>query len=175
MSIMHKRTVESSLLRSAFGGRILGKLFLAALIGLGAQTFATAAENTFGGDRVTVTSTKSFEEVTKAVESLVAKNGMMIMAQVDQGKMLSMTGLTLKATLFLVGNPTVGKELFAQSHGVGLYVPLRLFVYTDPDGKTFVSYDKPSTLLGQFQNEKITMVAQMLDQKLEGLAYMAAQ
>ena len=36
------------------------------------------------------------------------------------------------------------------------------------------SYDRPSALLGQFQNEKIGMVAQMLDQKLEGLANMAA-
>ena len=32
----------------------------------------------------------------------------MIMAEVNQGKMLSMTGLTLNATLFLVGSPTVG-------------------------------------------------------------------
>jgi uncharacterized protein (DUF302 family) len=98
---------------------------------------------------------------------------MMVMAEVNQGKMLSMAGLSLKATLFVVGNPTVGKQLFEQDHGVGLYVPLRVFVYADESGKTFVSYDRPSALLGQFQNEKIGMVAQMLDQKLEGLASMA--
>ena len=49
-----------------------------------------------------------------------------------------------------------------------------VFVYADESGKTFVSYDRPSALLGQFQNEKIGMVAQMLDQKLDGLANMAA-
>jgi uncharacterized protein (DUF302 family) len=118
---------------------------------------------------------KSFEDVTKAVKSLVAKNGMMVMAEVDQGKMLSMTGLHLQAKLFLIGNPNVGKQLFEQDHAVGLYVPLRLFVYTDANGKTHVAYDKPSTLLGQFQNEKVGMVAGMLDQKIEGLAAMAAQ
>ena len=123
---------------------------------------------------MTVESDKWFEEVTKAVKSLVAKNGMMVMAEVNQGKMLSMTGLSLKATLFIVGNPTVGKQLFEQDHAVGLYVPLRVFVYADPAGKTFVSYDKPSAILSQFQNEKIAMVAQMLDQKLDGLANMAA-
>jgi hypothetical protein len=37
-----------------------------------------------------------------------------------------------------------------------------------------VSYDRPSALLGQFQNEKIGMVTQLLDQKLEALASMAA-
>ena len=50
-----------------------------------------------------------------------------------------------------------------------------VFVYADESGKTFVSYDRPSALLGQFQNEKIGMVAQMLDQKLDGLANMAAR
>jgi len=121
-----------------------------------------------------VSSNKSFDEVTKAVKSLVAKNGMMIMAEVDQGRMLSMTGLNLKATLYIVGNPVVGKQLFEQDHAVGLYVPVRIFVYSDASGKTSVSYDKPSTLLSQFENSKMNMVAEMLDQKLEGLANMAA-
>lgn len=60
--------------------------------------------------RVELTSAKSFEDVAGAVESLVSKSGMMVTAKVDQGKMLSMTGLRLEATLFLVGNPTVGKQ-----------------------------------------------------------------
>ncbi|MBI3401473.1 MAG: DUF302 domain-containing protein [Acidobacteria bacterium] len=127
------------------------------------------------GTLVTVASSKSFEQVSDAVKSLVAKNGMMVMATVDQGKMLSMTGLSLKATVFLIGNPTVGKQLFEQNHAVGLYVPLRIAVYTDTDGKTYVQYDKPSALLEQFKNEKIGMVAQMLDEKIGGLATMAAQ
>ena len=147
-----------------------GAIAWAATIGL-----SLAASNTsFNGDRVTVASDKSFEDVSSAVKSLVAKNGMMIMAEVNQGKMLSMAGLSLKATLFVVGNPTVGKQLFEQDHGVGLYIPLRVFVYEDQAGKTFVSYDRPSASLAQFKNEKIAMVAQMLDQKLDGLANMAA-
>ncbi len=58
---------------------------------------------------------------------------------------------------------------------MGLYVPLRIFVYSDERGKTHVSYDKPSTLLAQFGNPKLEMIAQMLDQKLNGLATVAAQ
>ena len=159
-------------MKSTFSFR---KITLAAILSVASVGLGFAGSNTsFSGDRVTVASDKSFEQVTGAVKSLVAKNGMMVMAEVNQGKMLSMTGLSLKATLFVVGNPTVGKQLFEQDHGVGLYVPLRVFVYADASGKTFVSYDRPSALLGQFQNEKIGMVAQMLDQKLDGLANMAA-
>jgi uncharacterized protein (DUF302 family) len=139
------------------------------------QAFAGAAGNAFSGERVTIPSAKPYDQVTAAVKSLVARNGMMVMAEVDQGKMLSMTGLTLKATLFLVGNPTLGKQLFEQNRGIGLYVPLRMFVYSDEQGKTFVAYDRPSSLLGQFQNEKIGMVGKMLDEKLDGLATMAAK
>lgn len=140
-----------------------------------AASSALAADTTFTGTRVTVASSKSFEQVVDAVKSVVAKSGMMVMAEVNQGQMLSMTGLSLKATLFLVGNPNVGKQVFEQEAAAGLYIPLRVFVYADGAGKTFVSYDKPSTLLGQFKSDKVSMVAQMLDQKLAELATMAAQ
>jgi uncharacterized protein (DUF302 family) len=158
--------------------RQFAKLLLGVLLGTAAMSpalFAAPAETSFTAGQVTVRSNKSFEQVSDAIKSLVAKNGMMVMAEVNQGKMLSMTGLSLKATLYLVGNPTVGRQLFEQNHEVGLYVPLRVFVYSGKDGKTYVSYDKPSSLLTQFHNEKVSMVAQMLDQKLDGLATMAAQ
>lgn len=104
--------------------------------------------------RVTVESTKSYEQTVEKLKGAVNQGGMMIMGQVDQGNMLSMAGLKLKATLFLVGNPTVGKKLFEQDHGVGLFVPLRVFVYEDKDGKSYVSYDKASSLLKQFNNQE---------------------
>jgi uncharacterized protein (DUF302 family) len=155
----------------------LAGIALAAWVGTIAlfPTFAVGAQDSFAGNRIEVQSGKSFEDVTDAIGKLVSKNGMMVMAEVDQGKMLSMTGLQLKAKLFLVGNPTVGKKLFEENHGVGLYVPLRIFVYNDANGKTFVAYDKPSSVLSQFDNAEVGMVAQMLDEKLDGLASMAAK
>ncbi len=143
-------------------------LLFAALLGLAFATSASAQEA-----RVTVASNLSFEQTVDKLKSSVSQSGMMIMAQVDQGNMLSMAGLRLKANLFLVGNPTVGKKLFEQDHGVGLYVPLRVFVTEGKDGKTYVSYEKPSVLLKQFGNSEIDMTASMLDQKLDGLARMA--
>jgi uncharacterized protein (DUF302 family) len=153
---------------------LMSKSALAALLTFTAAGLAFAGDAAFTANRVTVASDKPFDEVSQAVKTLVAKNGMMVMAELNQGKMLSMTGLDLKATLFVVGNPQVGKQLFEQDHAVGLYVPLRVFVYSDKSGKTFVSYDKPSSVLGQFDDQKISMVARMLDEKLGGLANMAA-
>jgi uncharacterized protein (DUF302 family) len=145
-------------------------LFLVAGLALAGLFVQPASAQTA---RVTVESTHSYEQTVDNLKSAVGHGGMMVMAQVNQGNMLSMAGLKLKATLFLVGNPTVGKKLFEQNHGVGLYVPLRIFVTEDRDGKTYISYDKPSSLLSQFNNATIDSVAGMLDQKIQNLAQMA--
>ncbi len=125
--------------------------------------------------RITVESHRSFEQTVDQLKSAVGQGGMMVMASVDQGNMLSMTGLKLKATLFLVGNPTVGKQLFEQDHGVGLYVPVRVFVTAGKDGQVYLSYEKPSAQLQQFNNPEIDKIAAMLDQKLQNLAQMATR
>ena len=69
----------------------------------------------------------------------------------------------------------MGKKLFEKNAGVGLYVPFRVFVAEGKNGKVSISYDKPSSLLGQFNDADITQTAAVLDQKLEGLTMMAAQ
>ncbi|HVB87715.1 MAG TPA: DUF302 domain-containing protein [Candidatus Dormibacteraeota bacterium] len=149
--------------------KVKSLLLLFGLVFAGLFTLPASAQES----RVTVETTHSYEQTIDKLKEAAGQDGMMVMAQVDQGHMLSMTGLSLKATLFLVGNPTVGKKLCDQDHGVGLYLPLRVFVYKGKDGKTYVSYDKPSSLLQQFNDKQIDMVASMLDQKIEGLAQMA--
>jgi uncharacterized protein (DUF302 family) len=142
-----------------------------------AATLAAAGSSpvTAQSARVTVASQASFDRTVSQLKSAVGEGGMMIMAEVDQGNMLSMTGLRLKATLFLVGNPTVGKQIFEREHAAGLYVPLRVYVYEDAAGKAFLSYDRPTQLLGQFGNPEIDQTAAMLDQKLADLANMVTR
>jgi uncharacterized protein (DUF302 family) len=100
---------------------------------------------------------------------------MMVMSTVDQGNMLKMTGLDMKGTLFLVGNPNVGKQVFEKDPAAGLYLPLRVYIYQGSDNKTYLSYDKPSVVLKPFNNASIDQTAGMLDQKLDTLTHMVAQ
>ena len=51
----------------------------------------------------------------------------------------------------------------------GLYAPLRVLIYENEEGKTRVEYDRPSSLFGQFNDDRIAPVASMLDRKLEAL------
>jgi hypothetical protein len=69
--------------------------------------------------RVSIPSNKSFQQTVDAFKMAVSKGGMMIMSTVDQGNMLKMTGLELKGTLFLVGNPNVGKQVFEHNPAAG--------------------------------------------------------
>lgn len=124
---------------------------------------------------VKIQSQQGFDQTVSQVQSATSQNGLMVMGHLNQGQMLSMTGLQLKAESFLVGNPNVGKKLFTADHAVGLFVPVRIFVYEDSDGHTYVSYAKPSATLGQLNNSQVNMIAQMLDQKIESIAKAAAR
>src|SRR5258708_23045997 len=125
--------------------------------------------------RVSIPSSKSYDQTLEAFKMAVNKGGMMVMSTVDQGNMLKMTGLDMKGTLFLVGNPNIGKQVFEKDPAAGLYLPLRVYIYQGSDNKTYLSYDKPSVVLQSFNNASIDQTAAMLDQKLDMLTHMVAQ
>jgi hypothetical protein len=52
---------------------------------------------------------------------------------------------------------------------------LQLLVYADAQGRTQLAYDKPTSLLSQFRNERVVTVARMLDEKMEDLTAKAAR
>jgi uncharacterized protein (DUF302 family) len=143
---------------------------LAALLAAFAATTAFAQEA-----RVSIPSNKPYDQTVEAFKMAVSKGGMMVMSTVDQGNMLKMTGLDMKGTLFLVGNPNIGKQVFEKDPAAGLYLPLRVYIYQGSDNKTYLSYDKPSVVLKLFNNASIDQTAAMLDQKLDMLTHMVAQ
>jgi uncharacterized protein (DUF302 family) len=124
---------------------------------------------------VTVQSSKSFDKTVGQAKQLVAKNGMMVLAEVNQGKILSMTGIDVKGVSLFVGNPQVGNKLFTADRGAGLAVPVRLNIYEGKDGKTYLNYVKPSVQLASFNNGMINKIAGKLDHKLGMLTGMLSK
>ena len=124
---------------------------------------------------VNVVSNGTFDQTVDKVKTLVSKNGMMVMGEINQGKMLSMTGLKLNAISLLVGNPTVCNKVFSVNSAAGLAIPIRLYIFENSDNKVIISYYKPSELLAQYNNPKIDMVGKVLDEKLEKLTTMASK
>lgn len=147
------------------------KLLLSLAVGLLGVTFSGLA---LAQDSIVkIQSQHNFNQTISNIQSATSQNGLMVMGHLNQGQMLSMTGLQLKGESFLVGNPNMGKKLFTADPAVGVFVPVRIFVYKGSDGHTYVSYEKPSARLGQLNNPQVSMMAQMLDQKIQGIAQAA--
>jgi uncharacterized protein (DUF302 family) len=122
---------------------------------------------------VTVKSAKGFDATVDAIKKSVAGSGMMVLAEINHGKILSMTGLSINAESIFIGNPNVGKEAFSDNMAVGLAIPIRLNVYEE-NGVTYVNYFTPSSELSAFKGMKIKMIGQQMDKKLKMLTGMLA-
>ena len=121
-----------------------------------------------------ILASKSWDDFQEKISSKMGSNTFMLFTEIDHGSLMSLAFEGVKAKLYVIGNPLIARQMLEQNLEVGLYVPLRLFVYENKQGMTQIAYDKPSSLMGQFQNEKISAVAQMLDRKLEELVTTAA-
>ncbi len=100
---------------------------------------------------------------------MAAPSGLMIFTQFDHGGLLALAGQERRATLYLIGNPLIAVEMTRHDVAAGLSAPWRLLVYEDEDGKTRVTYDRPVSVLGQFDDGRIAAVARLLEQKLGGV------
>jgi uncharacterized protein (DUF302 family) len=148
-------------------------------------------------DHVRLTSNKPFGDVTKAfeqqvgrfdpdvykalaeggdadkakakIEAMAGPSGFMLFATHNHGALLGLAGQKRKAIQYVVGNPLFAFQMTKHDIRASLYAPLRVLIYENDEGKTCVECDKPSTLFGQFGNERISPTAAMLDNKLEAL------
>ncbi len=114
---------------------------------------------------VTVQSSKDFNGTVAALKKAVSGGGMMVLAEINQGKIMEMTGLKINAHSFFIGNPNMGKKAFSADPAVGVVIPVRVNLY-EKHGKTWINYFKPSDLLAGSGNEQSLMIAKMLDDKL---------
>ncbi len=145
----------------------IAPVFLTGVMALSGAAYAA-------GPGVQAKAKGSVGDVLKSLKKMVADNGMMVMGELHQGKLMAMTGLKLQSETIFVGNPTVGKDVFSEERGAGLVLPIRVNVYSDAEGNTWVSYIPPSQQLDVYGNAKVSMIAKMLDEKLQKLVQMVS-
>jgi uncharacterized protein (DUF302 family) len=103
------------------------------------------------------------------IEAMTGPSGFMLFGTQDHGALLRLAGQQRKAIQYVVGNPLLALQMTQHDIRASLYAPLRVLIYKSDEGKTCVEYDKPSSLFGQFGNDRISPTAAMLDKKLEAL------
>lgn len=85
----------------------------------------------------------------------------------NHGELTAVDGQTSKAMQYEIGNPLTAERMTRHDLAAGLYAPLRVMLYEDKSGKAIFEYDLPSSLFGQFGDERITQVGRELDAELE--------
>jgi uncharacterized protein (DUF302 family) len=103
------------------------------------------------------------------IEAMAGPSGFMLFATHNHGALLRLAGQKRKAVQYVVGNPLFALQMTRHDIRASLYAPLRVLVYENDAGKTCVEYDRPSSLFGQFGDDRISPTAAMLDNKLEAL------
>ena len=109
----------------------------------------------------------TWEQVQAAVKQAEGPYGLMILAEVNQGELLSLHNGIKQSRLYLVGNPLIAERLIAIDRRAGLYVPFRVTLYDDgsPHG-AFISFDRPSSFLGALHQPALAPFGQQLDAQI---------
>lgn len=84
----------------------------------------------------------SVDEVTARFETIVTGAGATVFAKVPHSKGAASVDLELNdATLVIFGNPKLGTPALQQDIHTGLVLPLRVLVYADDAGQTWIAYE----------------------------------
>ena len=116
-----------------------------------------------------IAATASWELVTQTIEAHIGASGLTIFSKVEHSPLLSLAGKTSRATQYTLGNLLFAIQMTMHMPEAALYAPLKVVVYEDEQGRTFVAYDSFVSLLAQYQREEIAQVARVVEQKLEAL------
>jgi len=113
-------------------------------------------------------------DIGRAKEALQRGPPLAIFSARDHGGLLRIAGIARKAVQYEIGNPLTATRMTQRELPASLYAPLRVVLYENEDGRAVFEYDRPSSLFGQFGDERVTSVARELDASLESLLVKAA-
>jgi uncharacterized protein (DUF302 family) len=85
----------------------------------------------------------------------------------DHGALLQIIGNPGNAIQYEIGNPVTASKMTRHCLGAAIYAPLRVVLYENQKGRAVVEYDRPSSLFGQFGDDRVTTVGRELDTELD--------
>lgn len=115
---------------------------------LAAAAIATCFATASLAEIVSVPATGDVDGTMDALEAAVGKAGATVFARIDHAAGAESVGMELPgAQLLVFGNPKLGTPAMQDDPRAGLFLPLRVLVYADPDGKVWLTYEDPAEML----------------------------
>jgi len=99
---------------------------------------------------ITIRSNFGPEETMNRFESDVRAKGMTVFAHVDHAAGAAVAGQALRPTdLLIFGNAKAGTPLMQSDQTIGIDLPLKVLVWQDGSGQTWLSYNDPAWVAGR--------------------------
>ena len=96
---------------------------------------------------ITIESRYGPEETMNRFEAEVRGRGMTVFAHIDHAAGAAAAGLSLRPTEVLIfGNAKTGTPLMEATQTIGIDLPLKVLVWRDENGATWLSYNDPEWL-----------------------------
>ena len=112
--------------------------------------------------------------VTKLKDVLTAK-GMTIFSVIDHQQGAIKAGLDLQPTILVIfGNPKVGTKLMQCDQRIGLALPLKILIWQDDAGATWLGYWEPSNLKKEYNLEACNETLEKVKNAMANFAKAAA-
>src|SRR5258708_35857008 len=87
------------------------------------------------------------QETMDRLEAEIKARGMGVLARINHAALAAEAGLALRPTeVILFGNPRGGTPLMQANQAIGIDLPLKMLVWQDASGKTWLSYNEPDWL-----------------------------
>lgn len=139
------------------------------------MTLPLIAVTAVQAETVKVATGKSVAEAADALEAAIGGAGATLFARVDHGGGAQSVGSDIGASeLLIFGNPNVGTPAMIEARETGLALPLKVLVYEDKDGGTWLAYEDPAERLADLAGgtlpEEVTLPMAGALQKLTAKA-----
>jgi len=119
----------------------------------------------------TIPSSFDPKETMDRLEAEIRAKGLNVFARVDHAAGAEEAGLELRPTnLIIFGNARGGTPLMQASQTAGIDLPLKVLVWQDAAGKTWLSYNEPSWIA---QRHHLGIKAEIVDKMAAALSAMS--
>jgi uncharacterized protein (DUF302 family) len=96
---------------------------------------------------ITMRSSHGPKDTMNRLEAQVSAKGMTVFARIDHAAGAAEAGLPLRPTdLLIFGNAKAGTPLMQAEQAIGIDLPLKMLVWQDASGATWLSYNDPTWL-----------------------------
>jgi uncharacterized protein (DUF302 family) len=115
------------------------------------------------------------KETVDRLEAEIRARGLTIFARIDHAAGAAEVGLKLRPTQLIVfGNARGGTPLMQSVQTIGIDLPLKIFVWQDAGGKTWISYNEPRWIVRRHGTADAEAIVTKMADQLSAISNAAA-